>query len=712
MAFDSTALGDAIRDAEADELPSPPPPRGGPLAEGVPAPRVRGERILRVGERGFLLLDRALARVLPDALNPFLQTGAVAITSLAVATVTGVLLLFWYSPSVTHAYSSLTDLSRFGGGFIRSLHRYSSDATMFFALVHAIRLLFERRFVGAQWLAWVTGLVAVALLWFVGWTGYWLVWDTRAQAVAVGSAHFIDALPIFADPLGRSFVTDAGVNTFLFFVVFFMHMLVPLAMGVALWLHLARLARPRFLTKAPMTIWVVASLVALSLAWPALNTDPARMTALGTHFDLDVWYLLPILLTDRLGPGALWSVFLVTSIVCLTVPWWMRRAPAEAAKVDPIRCNACMQCYQDCPYDAITMVSRTAGRSRYPLQAEVNPSKCVGCGICAGSCDSVGVGLPTFTEEDERNRILGWVAEASARNESVRLAFVCAHSAGANLSIDRATGRCSELPGWRVLEVPCAGWIHPLTLELPLRRGASDALVVTCPGETCHFREGVHWLDLRLAGERSPSLRADKVDRDRIHVIAADGTRTREILDAAKRIDGGGGAGRPGGPGRISGWLAAALLGIVIAAGLGASTAVGYRTPTLPGSELVVSFKHSGGLSENCRDLSEEEKAALPAHMRRDRVCDRARNDIRLRVEVDGAAVIETVYPPTGVWGDGTSVGIERIALEPGEYDVRVSIGDSPDPTEWRFVTEARQRFEGDARRVVTFESAEGFRWH
>ena len=57
-------------------------------------------------------------------------------------------------------------------------------------------------------------------------------------------------------------------------------------------------------------------------------------------------------------------------------------------------------------------------------------------------------------------------------------------------------------------------------------------------------------------------------------------------------------------------------------------------------------------------------------------------------------------------------MGIERIALEPGEYDVRVSIGDSPDPTEWRFVTEARQRFEGDARRVVTFESAEGFRWH
>ena len=185
--------------------------------ELVPAPetpgsRVRGERALRAGERVFLRLDRLLGRTIPDGLNPFLQTGAVALMALAIATVSGVLLLFWYSPSVHMAYASMADLSPFAGGLMRSLHRYSSDACMFFVLVHALRLFFERRFTGAQWLAWVTGLAAVAMLWFIGWTGYWLVWDERAQHVAVGTASLLDAADL-ADPMGRSFLSDAGVNS-------------------------------------------------------------------------------------------------------------------------------------------------------------------------------------------------------------------------------------------------------------------------------------------------------------------------------------------------------------------------------------------------------------------------------------------------------------------------------------------------------------------
>lgn len=706
MPAESAALREALRAKSPSELPQEPPAVETPQSPAPPGAHVRAEGMLRAGERVFLRLDRILARAVPAELNPFLQTGAVAITSLAIATVTGVALLLWYSPSVNNAYDSLTGLSRFGGGLMRSLHRYSSDAAMFFALVHALRLFFERRFIGPQWLAWVTGLAGVGLLWVIGWTGYWLVWDVRAQHIATGTARFIDALPLFADPLGRSFLTDAGVNSLLFFVIFFVHMLVPLALGIALWLHLARLARPHFLTRLPMTIWVTGSLVALSIAFPALNADPARMTALGTHFDLDVWYLLPIALTDRLGAGALWSIVLVTGAITMTVPWWMRRARAEAAKVDPIRCNACMQCYQDCPYEAISMVPRTEGRERFPTQAEVDPSKCVGCGICAGSCDSIGVGLSSFYVADVRDRIEAWIAEAAAAGKAPNLALVCAHSAGGGLSIDSSTGLCDELPGWRVLEVPCAGWIHPLTLELALRRGAGEAFVVVCPGETCHYREGTRWIQQRLDGERSPALRTDKVERDRIHVLSLDLTRTGDLLEAARRLGGGGGSGG------VAGWLAAAVLAVVVSVGLGASTAIGYRAPVMPGSELVVSFKHPGSLSEDCRVLSEEEKLKLPAHMRRDRICDRARSDVRLRVEIGGETVLERSYAPAGIWSDGNSVGVERIPMPLGEHAVRISIGETSDPNEWRYQTEANQTFTTDARRVVAFDKLEGFTWH
>jgi hypothetical protein len=259
--------------------------------------------------------------------------------------------------------------------------------------------------------------------------------------------------------------------------------------------------------------------------------------------------------------------------------------------------------------------------------------------------------------------------------------------------------------------VPCAGWIHPLTLELALRRGASEALVVACPSGTCHYREGTEWLRQRLGGERSPSLRDDKVERSRIHLLELDQTRKDALLEAARRIGGGSGEGARSARGSVSGWLAAAALAVVIAAGLGASTAIGYHAPAGTSSELVVSFKHAGTLGEHCRDVSEEEKAKLPVHMRRDRICDRGRAAVRLRVEVDGVPVVERAYAPAGIWSDGNSVAVEAIPIAPGEHDVRVSIGETADLDDWEYVTESRQAFTPEARRVLAFERLAGFTW-
>ena len=454
-----------------------------------------GGRLLGLLERGFLYLDRGLGRLLPESLNPFLHTGAIVLTTLFVATVTGVVLLIWYRPSAHLAYASVAGMSAlpFTAGLLRSLHRYSSDAAVFFAVVHALRLFFERRFTGPRWVAWITGIAALAILWFVGWTGYWLVWDARAQHVALGTARPLDVLPIFADPMVRSFLTDEGVNSLLFFVVFFFHMLVPLAMGVALWLHLARLSRPKFLTRRPMTLWTLGVLFLISLGYPATSAQPASMTAVSQQFTIDAWYLLPLLITDRLGGGALWAIALVGSVVIGGVPWWMRRREPADAFVTVERCNACLQCYQDCPFEAISMVPRSDGRV-HPAEAHVNPDKCVGCGICVGSCSSIGTDLYGFGLAEQRRRVEGWLKEAVARGESVRFAFTCLHSAGGDLSFDRGSGRCEDLPGWRVFEMPCAGWFHPLTAERLLARGAKDVAIVACAPGGCHYREGPDWL--------------------------------------------------------------------------------------------------------------------------------------------------------------------------------------------------------------------------
>ena len=670
--------------------------------------------ILRQLDTGFIYLDRLIARWVPSALNPMLHTVAIAVTTLLIATVTGIVLLIWYKPSVHFAYESLEAMSQspLGSGLMRSLHRYSSDAAVLFGIIHALRVFFERRFEGARWLAWVTGAVMMGLLWFIGWTGYWLVWDLRAQSVAVGTAKLLDVLPVFTDPLSRSFVTDESVNSLLFFVVFFIHMIIPLAMAVAMWLHITRLARARYLTSKAMTLWVTGLLLTICIAYPATNEAPAQMAAIPDDITMDWWFLFPIPIIDRLGAGAAWGLLIVGSAAMLSIPWWMARRRQPPASVVASRCNECKKCYTDCPYEAIEMIPRTDGNERYLTQASVIDSKCVACGICAGSCDTMGIGVDWFSSIEQRRLIGSWMKQAQDEGETVHLAFVCAESAGANLEIDPVTGRCAELPGYRALRVPCAGWVQPLMIERAIRQGASGVLVVTCPPDKCSYREGAEWERQRIEGIREPALRTDNLEAGQVQLVAIDRTRTADLIRAAARFrDGKESLPTSSGP-RLLHAVAATVLLIACAGILGLVSDLGYTPPGIEGSEFVVSLKHPGLASENCRDLTEEELAATPVHMRRERICERTRPHVRLRVAIDGATALETSIPPSGIWEDGNSVTVERIPVTPGEHLVSVAIGETTNPEEWNFGEEQTITFTDETRRVVVFDRVAGFIWH
>ena len=70
-------------------------------------PAVRGEKLLRRLDTVWHFLDRLIHRAIPPALNPLGQLGAIANTCLIIAVITGVVLLFWYTPSVHYAHESL-----------------------------------------------------------------------------------------------------------------------------------------------------------------------------------------------------------------------------------------------------------------------------------------------------------------------------------------------------------------------------------------------------------------------------------------------------------------------------------------------------------------------------------------------------------------------------------------------------------------------------
>lgn len=654
---------------------------------------------MRPLEAALSFLDRLIERHLSAELNPLARTGALAVASLFLALGSGVLLLLWYSPSLDAAYSSLEAMRAlpYSAQLVRSMHRYSSDACVLFALLHALRMLAARRLGGPRWLPWTSGVLLLGVLWLVGWLGYWLAWDSRARQVALGSAKLLDVLPLFAEPLSRSFLTDQTPTALFFFMIFLLHMLVPLAAGALFWLHLTRVSRPQWRCGAILSACLVGALLLLSLVWPAASAEAARMTVSPGSLTLDFWYLWPVWFTDRLGPGSLWGLGLVGGALLLALPWLSRKERVRPAQVAPERCTGCGLCSEDCPFAAISMATREGGGKQL---AEVDDSKCQGCGVCVGACDPGGIGLPGFSLQQIRRTLEAWPGEEGERH----LAFVCARAAP-GLQMDES-GRVVPLPGYRVVRVPCVAWVHPSLVERAIRRGARGVLMAGCGSSDPACREGVAWARLRCSGEREPRVRLDRFAPGQLGWVQVQSPE--ELAAEADRFRQGAQEGRAG---RSHQMAAAIVIAATLATLTLAGSDLGYQVPAAP-AELVVSFKHPGRADEQCRRVPDEELARLPAHMRREMVCERGRSPVRMRLKVDGEVRLEKAYPAGGLFGDRTSLAIERLAIAPGRHLVKVELGDTGDPGEWTFHSEGEVDFVDGARRVVLFERSAGFRWH
>lgn len=687
----------------------------------VSEPAVRGEKILRGLENALLWIDRLIERALPPALNPLGQLGAMANMCLIIAVVSGVALLLWYTPSVHLAYDSLEKLrtGSFLGQWVRSLHRYSSDGCVLFILLHALRIVSQRRFTGARWLAWTTGLLLLSAVWFIGWTGYWLVWDVRGQHAALGTARFLDKLPVFAEPLSSSFLTDASVPSLLFFIVFFMHMLLPLALGVGLWMHLMRVNRARFLTGRTMTSWIFGSLAVLSAVLPATSAAPARMLEKSSGFTMDWWYLWPLALTDRLGGGALWAFFLGTGLVTLAVPWWMvkrRRTPEWKANVEVSRCFGCTHCALDCPFNAITMIPREDGKP-FPTQALVNLDLCVGCGICTGSCDSQAINLPAFNSRALEKELNVWLDLQLTGTTRPFIALCCSESAVAGLRLG-AAGQCAELPNWRIERIPCAGWVSAVLLERLVKRGAAGVLVAGCGESDPIARDGMTWLGHRLQGVREPAFNPRRADPNRVRFVKLNRTERGGVIRAAREFETITARSRTpdsDAPSPCHSLFRLAAVGTALAilfSGLAfAFSAFAYRTSHRPEPELVVSFHHVGAVMEPRKLTKEELDKRLP-HMRAQVNVGRRRAAVRVRVRVDGQVAFDQSFAPKGLSHDGASVGLVRLPVAPGARSVKIDVADTADAEVWTKQWSDTVTFETNRARVVLFDTKAGFTLH
>jgi len=477
-------------------------------------------------------LDAAADRVAGWRYNPLYQSGTLVVVLLLVLLVTGAWLLLFYRVGAPWASVDRITANPWTGNWVRGLHRYASDAAALAILVHLVRMAVQRRSWGPRALAWLSGVVLLGVFLLSAWTGFVMVWDSFGRELAIAGARLVDVLPILSEPIGRTFVAEQNPPPAFFFLNLFLHVALPLAMGALLLLHVSRLARPVLLPPRRLAWGAAGVLAAIAVAWPLGMAPEGNPFVRPETVPVDWWLAFWLPLARQLPPGLGWLAGLaVVGGLCLVPRLSRPRGPGAPAPsvVDPQLCTGCNQCSVDCPFAAITMVPRSDGRAE--LLAEVDPARCVSCGICAGSCAPMGVGPPGRTARNQLQQARETVGDGAVAGRLVVVA--CEQGAWRH----RAT---LDAAGALTLATGCAGNLHSSVVELLVRGGARGVLVLSCPPRDCHGREGPKWLVERLFHDREAELKA-RVDRRRVAVgyarAGAPGQALEELARFAARLE-------------------------------------------------------------------------------------------------------------------------------------------------------------------------------
>ena len=223
-------------------------------------PRDRAAHII-----GNVWLHLHPVRVRPRALEWAYSwgMGGLSFALYLILTITGVLLMFYYRPTIDLAYRDMKDLE-FAitlGKLFRNMHRWAAQAMVVAVIAHMVRVFLTGAYKKPREFNWGVGVLLLSLTLFLSFTGYLLPWDQLAiWAVTVGT-NLAAATPVLGNEgplntlLGVRINNDVrfmllggtmvGENTLLRFYV--MHCVaVPLVVGILLILHFWRVRKDGF----------------------------------------------------------------------------------------------------------------------------------------------------------------------------------------------------------------------------------------------------------------------------------------------------------------------------------------------------------------------------------------------------------------------------------------------------------------------------------
>lgn len=95
-----------------------------------------------------------------------------------------------------------------------------------------------------------------------------------------------------------------------------------------------------------------------------------------------------------------------------------------------------------------------------------------------------------------------------------------------------------------------------------------------------------------------------------------------------------------------------------------------------PGEDAIIRFSwRAAERVEECRPLTDEEQAQLPAHMRQSETCERRVTPFALRIGVDGQEVVHDTLSGAGARGDRPLYVYREVGVLAGKHRLAVEFG-------------------------------------
>ena len=229
--------------------------------------------------------------VIPNKIvSPHGFLGMLTFITFIVLGVTGVLLMFYYRPSLTDAYDSvklINDEIDFGV-VIRNIHYHASNLMIFLAIYHLFYQLFSSRYKIRNEVIWVTGVILGTLTIVEAYIGYDLIMNIRAVlAINIGAA--LTYSTPFIGPLIANVVIGTGFNDLILRIYTLHVLLFPMVMIILFTIHF-----PRNLVFDPGMVGIIVGALFVTSALFPVPLGEKYSPDIPAQVTVPEWYINPL----------------------------------------------------------------------------------------------------------------------------------------------------------------------------------------------------------------------------------------------------------------------------------------------------------------------------------------------------------------------------------------------------------------------------------